>query len=684
MAQTTSELWKTLWNTKNTKKEYAFDINGVWYDSEAETEHNADSALYSDFSFGNAHIATLSLSLYADNIPRGAQIKRYMRLVNGAQVSEWLPKGVFYANRRPSEDGYWTIEAFDPMRKADIVWEVNQSWVFPMPMPDAVAKIAAAMGVEIDSRTVLNDAYTVDYPVSDQTMRQTLARIAAAHGGNFVMTDAGKLRLVPLKSAPPETGYLVTEYGNAITFGGIRIIVDDSNTFGASDGSKFYVGLDIASSSNNGKYKPVSRVTLLLDDENCLTAGDDTGFELVADCPYATQEMVNALLAELKGYEYQSYEADAANIDPAAELGDGVTVDGMYSVIAQISDDGMGYPTLSAPGKAELDDEYPSDGPLEQKFNRKISKTYSVISKTAEEIRLEVQGLGDKYTALAVTVDGVTVTTSNEDGTKTITLKDGVVTADAIAAGAVTADKIAAGAITADNITLTGSITWNDLSSGVQSTINGAYNAGGVSAEQVTIITQNSIATASISANQISTGTLQAASVSLEGLMEVKNDGTTHGYLGCFHSQYWGVTIADSTLTNFCYVSTGGAKIASGSNEVYVISTGCYSTSAITVASDCRLKNSIKYDMEKYEEFFMSLKPCSYYLNSDKEVKRHWGFIAQDFAKSITAAGFEENELAALGYDGEHYGIGYTELVALNTHMIQKIYNALIETGVIV
>lgn len=224
MAQTTSELWKTLWRTKGTTKEYGFDINGVWYGPEAEVEHSVDSGLYEEFGIGNATIAQLSISLYADDIPYGATIKRYIRLKNGDQVSEWLPKGIFFANRRAEDDGYWTIEAFDSMRKAENVWEPDQSLEFPLSMPDAVSEFARIMGVEVDPRTSLNAAYTIDYPANDYTIRNELCYIAAAHAGNWIVTDGGKLLLVPLLSIPEETNYLVTEYGSAITFGGVRIL----------------------------------------------------------------------------------------------------------------------------------------------------------------------------------------------------------------------------------------------------------------------------------------------------------------------------------------------------------------------------------------------------------------------------------------------------------------------------
>lgn len=225
MAQTTSDLWKTLWRAKNTRKEYGFDISGTWYGPEAEVEHSVTSGLYEAFGIGNAATAQLSISLYADDIPRGATIKRYVRLRNGEQVSEWLPKGVFFTNRRTEDDGYWTVEAYDAMRKAETVWTPDQALEFPLSMPDAVAVFCGLMDVELDSRTALNAAYTIDYPANEYTIRQELCYIAAAHGGNWVITDAGRLLLLPLLSMPEETNRLVDERGDAITFGGVRILV---------------------------------------------------------------------------------------------------------------------------------------------------------------------------------------------------------------------------------------------------------------------------------------------------------------------------------------------------------------------------------------------------------------------------------------------------------------------------
>lgn len=223
---------------------------------------------------------------------------------------------------------------------------------------------------------------------------------------------------------------------------------------------KYYVGGDITSFSDNGKYKPISRVTLLVDDENSLTAGDDTGMEVIASCPHATQPMVNALLQTMKGYQYQAYEAGAANIDPAAELGDGVTVGGIYSPLSKLSDDGRGYASISSPGEAEMEDEYPSDGYITQEFNRKIAETRSLITKTSEEIMLKVEGIDGKYTEVKTTLDGLTVT--DQSGTTKIK------------GSSIETESIAANSISADKLNLTGSITFGDLDADAQNSINTA------------------------------------------------------------------------------------------------------------------------------------------------------------------------------------------------------------------
>ncbi|MCI9581395.1 MAG: hypothetical protein HFF34_08490 [Oscillospiraceae bacterium] len=223
--QQTSALWKELVRDRNTEREYAFDIDRVWYGPEAEVSHSVDYSLFDRFGIGNAMSATLRLEICASEIPRGAVIKRHVRLVNGSRSSEWLPKGVFFVNKRTRDEDCWTIEAFDAMLKADITWTPRPGFRFPCTMEQAVQDIALSMDVELDERNVYQPYAMNAYPEGEYTRRDALRDIAAAHGGNWFVSDAGKLRLLPLISFPPETDHLVTEHGDAILFGGVRILV---------------------------------------------------------------------------------------------------------------------------------------------------------------------------------------------------------------------------------------------------------------------------------------------------------------------------------------------------------------------------------------------------------------------------------------------------------------------------
>lgn len=226
--QTTSDIWKALLSQKGTRKQYAFDINGVRYYEDSEISHRVTYEMYSEFGIGGTGGATLTLTNFGVTIPESAEIRRYVRLVNGPTTSEWLSKGVFFVSSRDVDGKRKTVVAYDAMRKSDKVWKPDENLSFPLSMSDAVAEFARLMGVDVDPRTVLGD-FTMDYPGNEYTIRQMLQFVAAAHGGNFIITDEGKLMLVPLVSAPvyvpEETSVLVTEDGYAITFGGVRIVV---------------------------------------------------------------------------------------------------------------------------------------------------------------------------------------------------------------------------------------------------------------------------------------------------------------------------------------------------------------------------------------------------------------------------------------------------------------------------
>lgn len=226
--QTTSALYKQILANPQHYSEIKINIAGTDYPQERIVSIRTSGGLFSEetLSAGGAVAGEIDLTLYKpDAIPKMAKLIPYYRLVAGEQVSEWIQKGVYYIDTREPDGDALVIHGFDDMLKSEQIWTPDQSLEFPMPMTQAVDVIANIMGVEIDARTVLNSAYTVDYPANEYTLRDVLRFIAGAHGGNWIMSDVGKLRLIKLGELADETNYLIDESGDWITFGGDRILV---------------------------------------------------------------------------------------------------------------------------------------------------------------------------------------------------------------------------------------------------------------------------------------------------------------------------------------------------------------------------------------------------------------------------------------------------------------------------
>ena len=232
---TVSDLWQQMLANPAHAVEAKLRIAGVEYGEDQIVRKSlmVYGGLYSTFGIGNCCARQIDFEIYPQGtIPRQAKIEVYMRLRLSEQVSEWIPKGVFFFSTRKTDrvTGVLSVHGYDAMLKAEQTW-LDSSYdaeTWPMPVWTAVNDIAARMGVAVDSRTQLNAAFPMQYPVDDEgdmTMREALGRIAVANAGNWIITDDGKLLLVGLNSMPKETNYLVTETGSAITFGGVRILV---------------------------------------------------------------------------------------------------------------------------------------------------------------------------------------------------------------------------------------------------------------------------------------------------------------------------------------------------------------------------------------------------------------------------------------------------------------------------
>lgn len=253
-----------------------------------------------------------------------------------------------------------------------------------------------------------------------------------------------------------------------------------------------YVGQKALSLTEYEKTAPITGVILWVDDENCYEAGDETGTVIEQDCPYASQSMADNLLATLQGYSYQGLEANGAKVSPIAELGDGLTIGGLYT---QLAYQNIRFSTgevmdVAAPGSDETLHEYKTEGQTTKQFTHQIAETRSLISKTSEEILLQVENeLEGLSSSFSVQLDNITGRVNGLDGEfaeQSLTL-DGLTVTDSTGKTVINGSMIQtsnlyvnaaniSGTLQANQINLTGAITWGDLDSDVEDRINDAYN----------------------------------------------------------------------------------------------------------------------------------------------------------------------------------------------------------------
>lgn len=466
---------------------------------------------------------------------------------------------------------------------------------------------------------------------------------------------------------------------------------------------KHSIGKRLFSFSDNGLRDPVSRITLMVDDDNAVTAGDDTGLELLANCPYADETLAQELLNQVKGYQYRAFEAQSADLDPAAELGDGITADGVYSILAGLTDKGDGYPDIFAPGDREEEDEYPDGGPLTRLFNRQLAQTRSEISKNSKEIALRITQ-GEARTLINTTLSSISLKIKAANGTETsINLSSG------------------------GTIDLTGLVSFTDLKSNTETVINGDY---------------------------ITTGTIKAKRLKLYGKLKVYEDedsNTVGGYLG--YCEGWnpytkeeieggevnpniGIGVMNDDDTGQCICTDTFARLSYGNYSAVLVEEGylqlngygaiyfglpeggltvdgqpmeftdyavlddfafycnkdrllrlgkasrswdvLYAGSCSCCDSDLNKKNSIEALPDKYLAMFDDLEPVRFKLNKGRSGRFHVGYIAQKVKVAMDAAGIDSNEFGGWVMDtdedgNEIYMLRYEEFGAIYAAKIKQL-----------
>lgn len=220
-------------------QEVRLDIAGTAYymDDNLVSLSTSHALFDAALTVGNCVAGSITAKVFAEPaaVPRMAQLRLYLRAVDHTRRSEWLPKGVFYLDTRRYDEGsgVLTLTGYDAMLmgEQDFTTDGDQGdW--PMTDLAAAQEIARRLGTELDSRTTakLDQGYQVGFPGYGDgayTLREVLGYIGAMYVGNWTITGDGKLYLACLGDLPPETNYLVSEYGEPITLGGDHLVLVD-------------------------------------------------------------------------------------------------------------------------------------------------------------------------------------------------------------------------------------------------------------------------------------------------------------------------------------------------------------------------------------------------------------------------------------------------------------------------
>ena len=152
-----------------------------------------------------------------------------------------------------------------------------------------------------------------------------------------------------------------------------------------------FIGRSASGYTTTPELPKYTKVRINVDDDSCYEAGSgDNVLEL--DCPWGSQQMANDILESIGEFVYRPYDTEWAKLDPAAELGDGVTINGVFSgiYVNETNFSTLMAARISAPQENAVDHEYPYKSPTDRKTTRQFAETRASLRVNAASIQAEV------------------------------------------------------------------------------------------------------------------------------------------------------------------------------------------------------------------------------------------------------------------------------------------------------
>jgi hypothetical protein len=501
--------------------------------------------------------------------------------------------------------------------------------------------------------------------------------------------------------------------------------------------AKQFLGQKVSSFQEYDTLGPVTGVSVAVDDSQEYRAGDDSGYVLDVDCSWGSQAMADDLLAKLQGKTYQGFRAENGALPIDSELGDGITVGGIYSMLAyQKLTFGAGHMSeVAAPGESTLDHEYPYTSSTQRAFSREIASVRSSITKTSEEIRLEVSNeLTQQKSEIDQTIDEIRLSIyggTDADGNEQKSIIDQKL--DSISLSVTNGSTSSTIKLTVDGvevsseaISMSGLVTFTGLSDGT-TTIDGAcIKTGTISADRIDA-SELEVSAANISgtltASQIDASGLEVAAANITGAITAGNlQGGSISLLDAAGGTAGSITLSGAVTADYAVdisSGSGGLRIVSGGRSAIYVEAGgggqmmiyngnttftgsikpnddgntycgtssqkwaaVYASTGTIQTSDCNKKHDIETLPEKYLDFLKDLPPYRFKMNENTSDRYHVGYIAQEVEMLMEKHGIDSQEFGGFvkGKDedgNDIYMLRYEEFIAIHTAAIQDIYKRL-------
>lgn len=384
------------------------EIDGVEYAEDKVISFEIEQSIVSgqEFEIGAAASSRLVIRLRTNaEIPPNAKIVPYVALSadgitwNDADfawedadipweggTTEWMPLGEFYVDSREKVNNTWEYTCYDKLMFANTPYVSSLS--YPTTMQAVWDEICTQLGYTYDSSVAIDPSYMVPAAPTGYTCRQVMGFIAAA---NAACVYAGRDGVIRFK----------------------RFSATETPVFEMTPADYIRARL-------TNPVKSYSRVVVVYDPDDDLAYEAGTGDEdhtLYVDCPLATQQIADNLLAALNGFAYVPVEMDARGY-PQLEHGDIIsfeTVESMSWEDADMSWDEADFPwdgakqyqtiilhqvldfrgglsmQIEAPSKSEQQSEFPVEGTLTEAVNRlnrnavRYEKPYYGVTHSRDE-----------------------------------------------------------------------------------------------------------------------------------------------------------------------------------------------------------------------------------------------------------------------------------------------------------